>query len=189
MSRLEKTFRGVYSGCLGFIGLNGTADMSVVIRTVVLHKNGICLLPLTQKQLMCKNAHTITHAHTSAYTHVHAVIHTYARGHTHVNTHVQVCKQPKYILSNNSTGMYIGSGGAIVAESDPDEEYAEMLLKSRVLLDTIRECASVHQQQQQLLQPRQKFSLLETMKYGIFFFPFSSLVIFLKFNDTTLLSL
>jgi para-aminobenzoate synthetase len=44
------------------------------------------------------------------------------------------------VLSPNATT--IGTGGAVVALSDPAEEYEEMLLKARVVMQTVAGCVA-----------------------------------------------
>jgi para-aminobenzoate synthetase len=43
IDRLEQRPRGVYSGALGFLAVNGTADLSVVIRTLVAARDGLSI--------------------------------------------------------------------------------------------------------------------------------------------------
>jgi para-aminobenzoate synthetase len=73
---IETTARGVYSGAIGFFALNGTADLSIVIRTAVLTPGKITF----------------------------------------------------------------GAGGAIVAQSDPEEEWAEVVLKTGMIRKAAQLC-------------------------------------------------
>lgn len=70
IDRLETGPRGIYSGAIGYFGLSGTCDLSVVIRTIV-------------------------------------------------------------VTDDTAT---VGVGGAIVTDSDPEEEFREILLKAEAPL-------------------------------------------------------
>ncbi|WP_441343028.1 aminodeoxychorismate synthase component I [Nocardia sp.] len=71
---LETEARGIYSGTIGFLGLGGTADLNIVIRTAIRHDGR----------------------------------------------------------------WRVGAGGAIVLDSDPEDEYQEMLWKAATALRALR---------------------------------------------------
>ncbi len=77
---IERTARGVYSGAIGYFGLDGVVDLSIVIRTIVMRAGG----------------------------------------------------------TGKTT---IGAGGAIVMQSDPAEEFDEILLKARAPMAAIARAA------------------------------------------------
>ncbi len=77
---IEREARGVYSGAIGYFGVDGVVDLSIVIRTIVIRPH------------------------------------------------------PPGGGANKTT---IGAGGAIVMQSDPEEEFDEILLKARAPMAAI----------------------------------------------------
>jgi para-aminobenzoate synthetase len=75
---IERVARGVYSGALGYFGLDGSVDLSIVIRTIVLRPGATT----------------------------------------------------------------IGAGGAIVIQSDPEQEFDELLLKARAPMSAIAQAVT-----------------------------------------------
>ncbi|CAM4439162.1 aminodeoxychorismate synthase component I [Paenibacillus tarimensis] len=73
IDRLEQRPRGLYSGAIGFLGVNGSADLNIVIRTII-------------------------------------------------------CTEQS---------ATIGVGGAIVMQSDPEQEYEEIMLKAKALIQAV----------------------------------------------------
>jgi para-aminobenzoate synthetase len=80
---IEREARGVYSGAIGWFGLDGTVDLSIVIRTIVIRSG-----------------------------------------------------------PGGDVKTTIGAGGAIVMQSDPAEEFEEILLKARAPMAAIARAVS-----------------------------------------------
>jgi para-aminobenzoate synthetase len=78
---IEREARGVYSGAIGYFGVDGSVDLNIVIRTIVMRGGG--------------------HGKTT-----------------------------------------IGAGGAIVMQSDPEEEFEEILLKARAPMSAIAQAVT-----------------------------------------------
>jgi para-aminobenzoate synthetase len=78
---IEREARGVYSGAIGYFGVDGSVDLNIVIRTIVMRGGG----------------------------------------------------------PGRTT---IGAGGAIVMQSDPEEEFDEILLKARAPMSAIAQAVT-----------------------------------------------
>jgi para-aminobenzoate synthetase len=78
IDEIEREARGVYSGAIGYFGVDGATDLSIVIRTIVMRPGAIT----------------------------------------------------------------IGAGGAIVMQSDPEEEFEEILLKAKAPMSTLAQAVT-----------------------------------------------
>lgn len=87
---LDKS-RGPYSGCMGYISLNGCMDLNIIIRTAI----------LTPRNVSAENS------------------------------------------NSNDWEISIGAGGAITALSESQEEFDEMILKSKAIIDAVQHWYSV----------------------------------------------
>lgn len=111
--------RGIYSGALGYFGLSGTASLSVVIRTAVCvpaFTSTVCETP--QTECLCELSKL-----------------------SREKAHASSARSSESPTGQQQRGTYeisVGAGGAIVFHSDPEAEHDEMLLKGRVIWETIR---------------------------------------------------
>lgn len=102
--------RGIYSGCIGWIGINGgMSDLNVVIRTAIIHE--------TRTTSPAASPSSSSSSTTTA----------------------AAALSPPLVTA--STHFRIGAGGAIVYLSNPDEEYQEVLLKTKALVNAINKAA------------------------------------------------
>ncbi|KAG2499934.1 hypothetical protein HYH03_002221 [Edaphochlamys debaryana] len=114
---LEARPRGVYSGCIGFIGLNDTFDLNIVIRTAIIEH--------------AAPPPTATSTPTAPATELEASAPAAQPGATgpgeqrDASSRLRGCR------------MTIGAGGAIVVQSELEAEYEEMRLKARALLRAV----------------------------------------------------
>jgi para-aminobenzoate synthetase len=103
--------RGIYSGCIGYVGLNGCADLNVVIRTAIV-----------QERVRTEPASTSA-----------ASLSAPSAGASSSSASASQNQQLVY-----STLFRIGAGGAIVNLSDAAAEYDEVHLKTKALVNAVR---------------------------------------------------
>ena len=108
LRELEPVARGLYTGSLGYIGFDGTMDLSIAIRTLVLH-------PVPQ-EAPCVN--TGRHAPR-----------------TRSGLPEATAVKPWYGVQGRRLSFHVGAG--IVADSVPEREYHETLAKAGALLKAI----------------------------------------------------
>jgi len=117
---LEGAARGVYSGSIGFISLNDTFDLNIVIRTAVV-------------QPQARQQQNVGHQGLQQQ--------QQQQQQQQVQARVQQASSvsgPNGFLEGAT--ISIGAGGAIVVQSGIEEEYEEMRLKARALLSAVGCC-------------------------------------------------
>ena len=114
LEALEGAPRGVYSGALGFLSLTGAADWAVVIRTAVVRdgRTWPCAVARWRGGAVARASPGPDGMHGS-------------RGKRAV-----ACASTAGGRPSDVGDVTVGAGGAIVALSDPDDEYDEMVLKA-----------------------------------------------------------
>ncbi|KAF5835094.1 ADC synthase [Dunaliella salina] len=132
---LEGAARGVYSGSIGFISLNDTFDLNIVIRTAVVHPT------MQQQQQQQHRPQQQQQQQQQPLGHEDQQQQQQQR--RQQQAHAQV---PRASSTSGPDGflegatMSIGAGGAIVVQSGIEEEYEEMRLKARALLSAVGHC-------------------------------------------------
>lgn len=137
---LEGAARGVYSGSIGYLSLNDTFDLNIVIRTAVISPSGQASVPGQQHQQQqvaarAGNGHGLVGEGQGAGSGASAAATAEKQGAGAGSR--SWWEEPGAL---ESAWITIGAGGAIVVQSDEVGEYDEMRLKARALMAAVGKC-------------------------------------------------